>query len=255
MRRSPFQSMALYTIVAVAAGLIWWSRPAGPQMLPDLAMAAPADLTVGVGEDGSMSLLFSAMVVNVGDGPFLVDAEWDRDTEGWSVVQTIQHEQRGTTVRQVDPEVGYSGDGHDHFHILDTARYRLTPLDPDQSIDERFDNKVGFCFFDRDRYAPQLPGAPSEPVFQAAACGGAAAQVLSMGLSVGWGDNYYWNFYGQSIDITGLPNGDYRLDYSADPDGWFEEADEANNSAWARITLVTEGPEPSVVVHETGVDR
>ena len=38
-----------------------------------------------------------------------------------------------------------------------------------------------------------------------------------MGLSVGWGDQYSASTNFQWIDITGLPNGRYRLTATADP--------------------------------------
>jgi hypothetical protein len=44
-------------------------------------------------------------------------------------------------------------------------------------------------------------------------------------------DNYQW------IDITGLPNGRYRLTATADPGHLVKESSYANKAAWARIRI------------------
>jgi Lysyl oxidase len=60
---------------------------------------------------------------------------------------------------------------------------------------------------------------------------------VMMGLSVGWGDQYSASTNFQWIDITGLPNGRYRLTATADPGHLVKESSYANNSAWARIRI------------------
>ena len=57
-----------------------------------------------------------------------------------------------------------------------------------------------------------------------------------MGLSVGWGDEYPWHLFEQEIDIS-FPEGRYRLRATADPFGWFDELDEANNEVVVDIQL------------------
>jgi hypothetical protein len=63
-----------------------------------------------------------------------------------------------------------------------------------------------------------------------------------MGLSIGWGDQYHRSLPGQYIDITGLPDGNYRLKVIVDYDGGFQETDDANNSSYVDFTL----PLPSI---------
>jgi hypothetical protein len=50
-------------------------------------------------------------------------------------------------------------------------------------------------------------------------------------ISVGWGDVYSWRLAGQAIDITGLPNGRYRLRSTADPFNRIPETDNTNNAS------------------------
>jgi hypothetical protein len=58
------------------------------------------------------------------------------------------------------------------------------------------------------------------------------------GISVGWGDLYSWYLAGQSLNITGLPTGDYWLVIFADPDGRLLEGGAiGNNSSAVKIRL------------------
>ncbi len=65
---------------------------------------------------------------------------------------------------------------------------------------------------------------------------GEELQVL-MGLSIGWGDEYPYYLSDQYVDITGLPNGKYRLKVTADYKGEFVESDDSNNFTWVDISL------------------
>jgi subtilase family serine protease len=57
------------------------------------------------------------------------------------------------------------------------------------------------------------------------------------GISAGWGDIYSWNLPGQSINITGLANGTYRLRSTADPFNRIRETDDGNNASTIRFRL------------------
>jgi hypothetical protein len=60
-----------------------------------------------------------------------------------------------------------------------------------------------------------------------------------MGLSPGWGDVYDFTLPGQSVDISELPDGRYRLWAEADPQGWFREVTRENNVTWVDLELST----------------
>ena len=64
---------------------------------------------------------------------------------------------------------------------------------------------------------------------------------LRNGLSVGWGDIYHRSLPGQYIDITGLPNGLYRLSATADQADFFLESNDANNSTWVDLRIRDRG--------------
>ncbi len=60
---------------------------------------------------------------------------------------------------------------------------------------------------------------------------------VRQGISVGWGDDYGAFLEGQSIDVTGLPSGTYRLTHTVNASGRLRERTRANNSASVRIAL------------------
>jgi hypothetical protein len=99
--------------------------------------------------------------------------------------------------------------------------------------------KQGFCFFDTDAYRAALPGAPQDAHWGARGCAGSFDTRVRMGLSVGWGDKYPWHLLDERIDVTGLPDGQYRIRQIADPNDEFEETDETNNETWVVVEFST----------------
>jgi Lysyl oxidase len=56
-------------------------------------------------------------------------------------------------------------------------------------------------------------------------------------LPVGWGDTYFQFVPGQSFDITGLPNGTYFIEVTANPTGQLHERNADNNTRLRRVIL------------------
>jgi hypothetical protein len=124
---------------------------------------------------------------------------------------------------------------HNHWHFEDFAVYELYEVTGDGGFGNlvRSTEKVTFCIIDTGLVDASLEHATG-PTYNS--CGPSATQ----GLSVGWGDTYTWNLVGQSIDVTGVPNGVYWLVSTADPDNLIDEgggARETNNSAAVKIRL------------------
>jgi hypothetical protein len=84
---------------------------------------------------------------------------------------------------------------------------------------------------DTTRINTKLPGAPKKSTYST--CGNQL-----QGLSVGWGDKYGYNLAGQSIDVTGLPNGTYNLSITVDPKGVLHETNETDNVSVVSLQLV-----------------
>lgn len=210
--------------------------PAGSPLAPDLAVAPIEDLQVGTAPDGRRLLFFSATIVNLGDGPLLLSGT--RSDDGWTLAQRVQYSESGEETIPMQFSMIFGGDGHDHWHVAEAARYRLTALG-DAEGTPKYDAKVGFCFFDQVVYREDLVGGATEPQHASHECGHEDARVSEMGLSVGWGDPYQWFLPGQSIDVTGVPDGRYRLEAIVDSLGRFRETNVANNITWVEFEMET----------------
>lgn len=211
--------------------------------LPDLAMAPLADFRVE--KSGGRKLLrYTATVVNIGAGRFQVEGERASSSEPeMSVVQRVFDDAGGSSVRATPARMYFSGDGHNHWHVRDLEESSLDRLDNGVKVGSGA--KHGFCFYDNVAFRLWLPGAPSSAFYTT--CGTTSTALRqTMGLSVGWGDAYYYWLVDQWVDITSVGAGRYRLTTTADSQNWFVESDERNNVTWTDLQLKANG-QPRVV--------
>jgi hypothetical protein len=75
-----------------------------------------------------------------------------------------------------------------------------------------------------------------------------------MGLSIGYGDRYGWDFVGQYIDITSLPGGTYTLKATVDRPNNLFETDDTDNCTMARVQIPATGSGSIVVVEAAELD-
>ena len=244
---SRFRPLVLLVIVAVVglgavvvAGRSWFEEavpaPRSPN-LPDLVSLPLADFLVGTDEEGNEALRFSSTIANAGDGPLMIRAGrafgW---SERWRVVQWFDEPDGEPSGTVTGANLVLGGHGHEHWHLKFGVSYRLFSEDGRELASQ---TKAGFCFFDQVASHPELAGAPAEGVFKVSGCGRDGDTSVEMGMSVGWSDPYFWQLEDQSVTITGLADGRYRLTADADPDNWLTETNEANNETWVVIALGT----------------
>ena len=247
--RSLVRVAARLSIVVLVLGAFFLLREAGgaavgEPLLPDLTMSVPTDLRTEGAEAGGTVLRFTSIMNNLGAGDLIVDGV--REDGDWQLSQEVRHES-GSSKSSLDAGLVWGGDGHDHWHVVGAARYRLESPEGPLGAD-RYDHKVGFCIFDSVAQATDLPGAPAGVFYRSEGCGLASDDEVAMGLSVGWGDRYRSSLPGQWIDITDLPDGLYRLVAQVDPDGLFTESDTTNNEAWTDFEIISSDSETRVVV-------
>ena len=232
-------TLALSALSVAAAPTAAPAARAGGGALPDLAMA-PLDDFVIQWVNGQRLLRFTAMMVNVGDGQF--ELRGHRASTGDpmvmdQIIYTTASRSSGIAQQLTTQAVAkYSGDGHDHWHVLDFQKFKLVSLDAEVLGNVE---KTGFCSFDSYPYtSPRPPFFTSDrDICQTNASSG---KVL-MGTSRGWGDIYRWSIAFQWIDITDLPDGRYKVRVVVDAPyatgGFFREADESNNRSWTKIRI------------------
>lgn len=210
--------------------------PVGAAVLPDLMPKPQLNVTTERLVD-RWYIRFSTIIVNVGDGDFTLRATRPFVPTEWTAEQLISHSGGGAEVIPVDAQLAWGGDGHGHWHVVRVATVRLVPLDAagrPASEEVATDSKIGFCFYD---HTHELGRGPEEDVYSADTCGEEDDDLLGMGLSPGWNDTYRQTLPGQSIEVTGLPDGKYRLFTDVDEYRWFREANRENNRTWIDLEL------------------
>lgn len=114
---------------------------------------------------------------------------------------------------------------HNHFHFNGYARYELV-----NGIGEvvAVGHKQAFCLLD------SMPVLPDAPPFQFH-CG-------FQGLTRGWADIYDSSLDCQWVDITDVPDGDYLLRISINPDQVIDESNYDNNTVEVPVSIAPQGP-------------
>ena len=200
--------------------------------LPDICPSLPTD-TIDSGRepylevrgDGEKRYRFDAVLWNAG-GAFELEG---RDcsaqafcNEVWQRIWTGDGVPGGDSryIRIPGRLVFDVGDGHNHFHFENAARYEIVvPDGPDISSE-----KVGFCMF--DTYPD--PDGSGPPAFYRANCP-LSGGTVGMGIARGWGDYYNLNLAGQWVIVNGLRAGKYTMRAEVNPGQEFEESNLANN--------------------------
>jgi hypothetical protein len=143
----------------------------------------------------------------------------------------------------------YAGDGHEHWHAQAVVTMELANVLSPGTITTG--NKIHFCFFDNTSTNTTLPGYSSTAYYDNEWCGTPDSYAIRMGLSIGYGDRYGWDFVGQYVDITNLAGGTYTLKATVDATNSFFETDDTDNCTIARVQIPTAG-EGQIVVVEAG---
>jgi hypothetical protein len=255
-RRRPGFVAALLAACALA---ILTVRPAasehttGGDLLPDLETRLPTDLEIVTARKGNRverRLRFDNEVMNVHNGPLeLYPRSADCDDDGdvrndRLAVQRIYEDKdnNGSFERGIDTESREAYDisvpggscmvfhaAHRHWHFEDFASYELKRLNDGKVVASS--TKVSFCIIDIQRRQPDLAGSPSDKYYTQ------CDRNSTLGVSVGWSDEYHSTLADQHVPLTGVQDGTYCLVSTVDPASKLVEKSRANNAAGAKITI------------------
>ena len=219
----PIAFLALYGAHVLAAA----------DMLPNLKALPASDIRIQNLADGTTLLRFSTTGWNAGTGPLELRAgEIDTGNGRQNVYQRIYDDAGESKDTLAGTFVWHPT--HNHFHFEDYATYLLQPINAPGGS-ERLGAKTTFCVMDTTRVNTRLSGSPKKAVY--ANCGSTV-----QGMSVGWGDTYGYQLDGQFIDVTNLPDGDYRLTIVLDPKNKLTESEETtDNTSFIDIHLAGGG--------------
>jgi len=226
---------------------------AAADRLPNLRMLPLRDWTIQ-NVNGRRLLRFTTIMGNEGPGPFEVRGHRSSTSQTKMKIDQIIYDGNGDFRRVKTRADGrYAGDGHDHWHVQRIMTYELYKVSNPATV--RGGAKTGFCFLDTTAWRLDLPNARQHPYYQESWCGTRATLTNRVGISVGWGDRYPWNFAYQWIDITNLQAGHYVVRATVDIADWYEEVAEFDGCRWARIRLRASGTRVEVVDSGGGCGR
>ncbi|MDO8482798.1 MAG: lysyl oxidase family protein [bacterium] len=201
------------------------------ELLPDLVPLPARDLTVKKekGEEGKPEktlLLFSTTYYNQGTGP--VELRADPNTKG--IRKDIEREvfQRvylkdGKKYEDLTVGIFMWHQEHLHYHFADFVEYDLEAVDaPYREELEGSRIKSTFCLRDVSKVDLELANRDKEPRYKI--CG-----KEIQGVSVGWGDTYYYDYPAQSLNISDLASGTYRFTQTVNPERKLKESNYGNN--------------------------
>lgn len=197
-------------------------------LIPNLQPLRASNISLAPNASGGTDLRFSTTSWNSGLGPLeLVAGDRNSATLRQDVYQRI-YDSNGSYAQYLagtfilHPE-------HNHFHFEGYAVYVLQSATANGASD-RTSSKTTFCVMDTGYVNLSLPGAPQNAVYTT--CG-----ATVQGMSVGWGDRYSYQLPGQGIDVTGLPEGDYKLSIVIDPKNAIIETNDGDNVSCVLLHL------------------
>ena len=201
---------------------------AAGQRQPNLTPFPAQDIRGVQNSNGTTYLRFSTLGWNNGAGPLEIRAGAIDSVNGkQEVIQRIYNDD-GTYSEVKAGSFTYHAT-HGHIHFDDYALYTLQPVVANGAAN-RIGQKTTFCIMDTTKVNIRIPNASKRAIYKT--CGN-----VMQGMSVGWGDKYGYQLAGQSIDITGLENGDYDLKIEIDPKFHIVESNDADNTSTVRIRI------------------
>jgi hypothetical protein len=196
------------------------------ELLPDLVPLPAKD--VRVERRGSDVLLsFSTTYFNQGRGPLELIA--DPETKGIKadierdVLQRIYKKDGGYRDNVAGRFLWHQE--HLHYHFADFVLYDLEVVDVENPPDlSGVRAKSTFCIRDISLVDESYRIENRREDAKYKICG-----KEIQGISVGWGDTYFYSYVDQNLNITDLPSGIYSLTFITNPERRFEESNYDNN--------------------------
>lgn len=204
---------------------------------PDMRALPAHDISITHDRQHNRDYLnFGATIWDAGSGPLVVEGFRDGATPVMTAVQYIYRDGQPVSSQTVGQFEFDTRRGHHHWHMEDIAQYDLLDRSAHRVV---LSTKQSFCLAPTDGINLTLPGAEWRPDQAGlwSACAGEDSIWLREVLPAGWGDTYYQSVAGQSFDITNLPNGQYTIRVTTDPNHNLIETDYTNNVGLLSITL------------------
>ncbi len=219
-------------------GINFSGQAAPPTSLfPDLSDIIPVGGISVVQTSNGKQFQYTHDTFNGGPGPFVIQPVYNPASCTYQGTQYIYSRSSSGvwTITQQIPIAGafiFDSD-HGHFHFPFTT-YGLYTVASNGGIGTpvALSGKISFCINDSFIYDSSLPNAG-----QIGNLGSCSDPTTLRGLNIGAVDEYDQTDPGQSISLTGVPDGTYWLKALVDPDNFFTEKDKTNNETDVELTI------------------
>ncbi len=219
-------------------GINFSGQAAPPTSLfPDLSDIIPVGGISVVQTSNGKQFQYTHDTFNGGPGPFVIQPVYNPASGTYQGTQYIYSRSSSGvwTITQQIPIAGafiFDSD-HGHFHFPFTT-YGLYTVASNGGIGTpvALSGKISFCINDSFIYDSSLPNAG-----QIGNLGSCSDPTTLRGLNIGAVDEYDQTDPGQSISLTGVPDGTYWLKALVDPDNFFTEKDKTNNETDVELTI------------------
>jgi hypothetical protein len=219
-------------------GINFSGQTASPTSLfPDLSDIIPVGGISVVQTSNGKQFQYTHDTFNGGPGPLVIQPVYNPSSGTYQGTQYIYSRSSSGvwTITQQIPVAGafiFDSD-HGHFHFPFTT-YGLYAVASNGGIGApvALSGKISFCINDSFIYDSSLPNAG-----QIGNLGSCNDPTTLRGLNIGAVDEYDQTDPGQSISLTGVPDGTYWLKALVDPDNFFAEKDKTNNETDVKLTI------------------
>ena len=206
-------------------------------LFPDLSDIIPVGGISVVQTPNGRQFQYTHDTFNGGPGPLVIQPVYNPASGTYQGTQYIYSRSSSGvwTITQQIPVAGafiFDSD-HGHFHFPFTT-YGLYAVAANGGIGApvALSGKISFCIDDSFIYDRSLPNAG-----QIGNLGSCSDPTTLRGLNIGAVDEYDQTDPGQSISLTGVPDGTYWLRALVDPDNFFAEKDKTNNETDVKLTI------------------
>lgn len=203
------------------------------ELRPDLVPLPAKDVVIENGPGGKTLLRFSTIYYNKGRGPLelradpaTVDLRQDVQRDVFQRIYKID----GTYRDKLSGNFLWHQE-HLHYHFDDFVTYDLEAVSAKNVPDlSGVLVKSTFCVRDVSLVDIEVENRPKDANYKI--CG-----KRMQGISVGWADTYFFTYPDQSLDVTDLPSGTYRLSFLVNPAKFLDEVSLDNNKSSVLIEL------------------
>src|SRR5690242_2839189 len=214
------------------------AQSSGPPLLfPDLRDIIPTDRMSIVQTSNGKMFQYTHDTFNGGPGPLVIQPVFNAASGTYQGTQYIysQNSSGTWTLRQQLPIAGAfifdSDHGHFHFPFVTYGLYTVA-ANGGPGTPVAVSDKVSFCINDSFIYDPSLPNAGA-----LGNLGSCNDPTSLRGLNIGAVDEYDQTDEGQSINISGVPDGTYWLRAVCDPENFLFDANKTNNETDVEIRI------------------